>query len=101
MAGDRLFFTVFNETTGAELWASRGDAARTGLVADLNPGAGQLLPAGLTAVGGTLVFAADDGVTGLEPWRSDGTAAGTSRLGDIAPGRTPHRPARSRRSGMS
>ena len=36
---DRLFFAVYNESTGTELWTSRGDAASTRLVADLRPGA--------------------------------------------------------------
>jgi len=76
---------VYNETTGAELWASTGNS--TGLVVDLHPGPGNASPQSLTALGSLLLFAADDGLTGLEPWRTDGTAAGTLRLGDIAPGR--------------
>jgi ELWxxDGT repeat protein len=87
LAAGRLFFTVYNETTGAELWASTGDTSGTGLITDLNPGPGNASPQSLTAVGNLLLFAADDGLTGLEPWRSDGTAAGTVRVGDINPGR--------------
>jgi ELWxxDGT repeat protein len=81
-----LFFVAFNETTGSELWVSRGAPGTTHLVVDLRPGLLGSAPQNLTAVGGVLVFAADDGVSGLEPWRSDGTAAGTFRLGDIAAG---------------
>jgi ELWxxDGT repeat protein len=84
--GGKLFFSVYNELTGAELWTSRGTAASTALVADLRPGAPGSSPQALTAVGNVLVFAADDGEHGLEPWRSDGTAAGTRPLGDIHPG---------------
>jgi ELWxxDGT repeat protein len=40
-AADRLYFTVYNETTGAELWASTGDADGTGLITDINPGSGR------------------------------------------------------------
>jgi ELWxxDGT repeat protein len=81
VAAGRLFFTVYNETTGAELWTSAG------LLTDLNPGPGNAAPQSLTSIGGTLLFAAADGLTGLEPWRTDGTAAGTARVADIAPGR--------------
>jgi ELWxxDGT repeat protein len=87
VAAGRLFFSVYNETTGAELWASTGDAGGTSLLTDLRPGPGNSSPQLLTAEGRLLLFAADDGLTGLEPWRSDGTAAGTFRVGDIAPGR--------------
>ncbi len=86
VAGNRLFFAAFNETTGTELWASAGTAETTGLVADLRPGVRGSAPQSFAAVRGVLLFAADDGVTGLELWRSDGTAAGTFRLSDIAPG---------------
>lgn len=81
-----LFLVVFNETTGSELWVSRGAPGTAHLVVDLRPGLLGSAPQNLTAVGGVLVFAADDGISGLEPWRSDGTAAGTFRLGDIAAG---------------
>jgi ELWxxDGT repeat protein len=87
VSGHRLFFVVYNEATGAELWTSEGDAASTALVADLRPGPASSSPQQLTDIGGRLIFAADDGTTGLEPWTSDGTAAGTFRLGDIHPGR--------------
>jgi ELWxxDGT repeat protein len=86
VVGGKLFFSVYNELTGAELWTSRGTAASTALVADLRSGAPGSSPQALTAVGNVLVFAADDGEHGLEPWRSDGTAAGTRPLGDIHPG---------------
>jgi len=85
-ADGSLFFVAWNETTGSELWVSRGDPGTTHLVVDLRPGLLGSAPENLTAVGGVLVFAADDGVSGLEPWRSDGTAAGTFQLGDIAAG---------------
>jgi ELWxxDGT repeat protein len=87
VAGNQLFFDVYNESTGPELWVSHGHAADTRLVIDLRPGAAGSSPQYLTAVGNTLVFAADDGEHGLEPWRSDGTAAGTVPLGDLSPGR--------------
>jgi ELWxxDGT repeat protein len=92
VAGDRLFFTVYNETTGAELWTSGGDAASTPPVRDLNPGPASASPQELTSIDGILVFAADDGLAGLEPWRSDGTPAGTFPLADLAPGPAPSSP---------
>lgn len=92
VAGRRLFFAGFNESTGTELWTSEGTPQTTRLVADLRPGPRGSAPQSLTAVRGVLVFAADDGVSGLEPWRSDGTAAGTFPLGDIAAGESSSNP---------
>jgi ELWxxDGT repeat protein len=53
IAAGRLFFTVYNEAAGAELWASAGDAAS---------------PGPFTALQNVVITGADDGVHGREPW---------------------------------
>jgi large repetitive protein len=88
-AGDRLYLTVFDPATGAELWSSDGTPAGAALVRDLFAGPRGASPRALTAVDGRLVFAADDGFHGLEPWVTDGTAAGTFLLADVFPGPRP------------
>ena len=70
-----------------ELWKSDGSAAGTVLVKDINIGAGSSsVPAGFTAVGGTIYFRAKDDTSGMELWKSDGTAANTVRVMDFNPG---------------
>ena len=91
--GERLFFAVFTDRTGEELWTSDGTAAGTRLVPQIAPGARGSHPQSLTAVDGRLFFAADDGGKGLELWTSDGTAEGTCRVDDVAPGSLPSAPA--------
>ena len=72
-----LFFTATNGAAGTELWKSDGTAGGTVMVQDINAGAGDSFPEGLTNVNGTLFFTADDGLNGYQLWKSDGTAAGT------------------------
>ncbi|MHB0877961.1 MAG: ELWxxDGT repeat protein [Anaerolineae bacterium] len=59
---------------GAELWRTRGDAASTALVADVQPGPVGSYPQELTAFSGALYFSADFGYgIGRQLWRTDGT----------------------------
>jgi ELWxxDGT repeat protein len=81
-----LFFTVYDDAHGVELWKSDGTAAGTMMVKDVRPGTVGSYPLYLTAVGQKLVFAADDGAHGQEVWASDGTAAGTVMIADLVPG---------------
>jgi len=91
-AGERIYFTNGDETTGVELWASDGTAAGTHLLRDACPGTCSgyyySLSGGPYPVefGGLVLFPAFDGSTGTRPWRSDGTEAGTWSLKDVVPG---------------
>ncbi|WP_157208536.1 ELWxxDGT repeat protein [Mariniflexile maritimum] len=80
-----LFFTVFDASTGLELWKSDGTTAGTVLVKDINPGIGSSNVDRLTNANGTLFFRANDGINGPELWKSDGTAAGTVMVKNINP----------------
>lgn len=67
--------------TPAGLWGSRGDAATTQLLSNVEARWETLVPAGPL-----LFFAGDDGASGREPWVSDGTPGGTHRILDLVPG---------------
>lgn len=82
VVGSTLFFRSFTDAAGAELWRTKGTAASTRMVKDINPGPGDSFPEQLTAVGSKLFFAAS--TTDFELWVSDGTKAGTKEL-DINP----------------
>lgn len=93
-AGDRLFFSADDGTTGNELWWSDGSAAGTLLVEDINPltetddyGVHALSsrPSSLTAVDNRVFFVADDGAHGPELWYSDGSEAGTHLVEELNP----------------
>jgi ELWxxDGT repeat protein len=74
--GSFLYFSA-DVGTGAQLWKSDGNAARTAPVFNL-------APSNLTAVGSALNFTADDGINGTEVWSTDGTT--TTLVTDIFPG---------------
>ncbi|HPO12691.1 MAG TPA: hypothetical protein PLI09_04540 [Candidatus Hydrogenedentes bacterium] len=95
--GNRLFFRVvapapYNQYVG-ELWRSDGTPETTiKLVTfDLEISGGDsypgflLIPSGLTAFNGKLIFAGASRAYGIEPWVSDGTTEGTRTLKDITP----------------
>src|SRR6185295_1879961 len=69
--GKRFFFAAKYETNQWEIYVSRGTAATTRLVKEINPlSFTSSTPTELTNFQGTLIFAADDGTHGVELWRS-------------------------------
>src|SRR5581483_9780037 len=84
-AGDVLYFTAFDPTSGFGLWKTDGTPGGTGIVSSLNHGATTENPQLLTPAGGKLFFQATDDA-GTELWISDGTGPGTARLADVQPG---------------
>jgi ELWxxDGT repeat protein len=76
VAGDLLFFTADDGTTGRELWISDGTAEGTQFFQNINPGFvdGSFQPnlssdpSNLSIVGDQLFFSANDGVNGSELW---------------------------------
>ncbi|HEY1016986.1 MAG TPA: ELWxxDGT repeat protein [Herpetosiphonaceae bacterium] len=85
-AGERLFFTLYDQTSGHELWLTEGTSATTRLVKDIVPGPEPATISELTVVSDTLYFRASDNVHGPELWRSDGTEQGTRMVADLIPG---------------
>jgi ELWxxDGT repeat protein len=83
-AGDKLFFTAFDEHgIGLELHIVTGPTT-TALLRDIFPGnAFQPSPQDFTDVSGTLFFTANDGVHGKELWISNGTTAGTKPVREV------------------
>jgi ELWxxDGT repeat protein len=69
-AGSALFFSVYTEATGWELWVSDGTPEGTRMVHDLNPGPmdGVGAPA-VAELNGDIYFAGTDGVSGSELFR--------------------------------
>jgi trimeric autotransporter adhesin len=90
-----VYFMGDDGEHGCELWRSDGTATGTTMVADINPGTGDVsqLRRGAVLVAPMVIgpddrlyFAADDGVHGVELWATDGTPAGTAIVADINPG---------------
>lgn len=81
---DRLYFPAFQSASAdsAELWATDGTVAGTGVVQDLHPGPGSSEPAQLLALPDRLLFSANDGVIGRELWavHAEGTGCVPSLL---------------------
>ena len=82
-----LFFEVYTQNDGFELWVSDGTEPGTRMVKDINPGPGSgrdcSLNCSWATIDGILYFAATDGTNGRELWRSDGTEAGTVMVKNI------------------
>ncbi|QGJ69990.1 Hypothetical protein PBC10988_16790 [Planctomycetales bacterium 10988] len=87
-----VYFTVFNQSSGAELWKSDGTTSGTQLVKDIAPGPTSSYPLGQYFIGasaelnGELFFSAFTESEGFELWKTDGTEAGTQLVKDIAAG---------------
>jgi ELWxxDGT repeat protein len=90
--GNVYFRAKGPDGAGMELWRSDGTDAGTVRVRDINPGAADSKPSGLTVAGEFLYFAADDGTHGVELWRTDGTEAGAVMVRDLEPGPTSSAP---------
>ena len=66
---DAVYFAADDDTTGTELWVTRGTEETTVRLADLAPGPGSSNPADLTKAGDSLIFTATDGTDrGTELW---------------------------------
>ncbi|WP_377320812.1 ELWxxDGT repeat protein [Pimelobacter simplex] len=80
----RFVFTATDDTHGYEMWIS--DGTTSGLVRDINLGAGQSAsPRAYTRYGNRLLFTARTGALGTELWATDGTSGGTVLVKDIDP----------------
>lgn len=80
---DGVYFSALEESTGRELYHSRGDAFTTGIIKDINPGTNSSEPLFFTKLGDKIFFTADDGTNGRELWISDRTETGTFMVKDI------------------
>ncbi|HKV08274.1 MAG TPA: ELWxxDGT repeat protein [Thermoanaerobaculia bacterium] len=74
--GNRVFFSAWYPTYGAEPWVTDGTPQGTRLLADLEPGRGHSYPAGFTVFAGRIWFSAAHRL-----WMSNGTAKGTIAIG--------------------
>jgi len=83
--GSTVFFDLWDQEHGRELWASDGTREGTRLVLDILPGTDSSDPVELTLFEGKLYFSARTSLIGRELWVSDGTEAGTVRIAEIRP----------------
>lgn len=84
--GTTAIFRAIVAETGAELWATDGTDAGTGLVRDIWPGPADAEIGPFAVIGNEAWFQANDGIHGTELWKTDGTAEGTYLVKDIYPG---------------
>ncbi len=82
---DGVYFSAQEESTGRELYHSRGDAFTTGIVKDINTGNNSSNPMYFTKFGDKVMFTAYDDENGRELWISDRTESGTFMVKDINP----------------
>jgi MYXO-CTERM domain-containing protein len=82
----RAWFAASDPFAGQEPWVSDGTAAGTRMVADLNPGPRDSIPAEFVPFQGLTFFRAEQRFVGLELWKTDGTAEGTRMATDQNPG---------------
>jgi ELWxxDGT repeat protein len=76
-AGNKVYFTATDKTSGEEPWVTDGTTAGTYMLRDINPGKATSNPALYTLSNGIVYFRADDGSHGDELWKTDGTPQGT------------------------
>ena len=86
LAGDYLYFTASEMSTGRELYRTNGTPTGTILVKDINPGAADAAIDTAVFIGNNVLFGATTQASGRELWRSNGTSAGTTMIKDINPG---------------
>lgn len=97
----KLFFTAYDQASGAELFVSDGTAQGTRLVKDILPGADILTiddqnntatfpkssyPSDLLVVGDHLYFKAINETGGMQLWQTDGTSQGTTLVKELNQG---------------
>lgn len=86
---DKMFMSARTSGYNMELYTSRGTAASTQMLKDLNTGISEFsAPKDFTPCNGKMFFLAFTDDTGLELWITDGTAIGTQMVKDINPGAT-------------
>lgn len=85
--GDDIFFTLYTDEYGKELWVSDGTQAGTVMVADLTDGTDSTTFENFVNVNGTLYFTKLEQDEYLNLWKSDGTAEGTIAVKDLSLGR--------------
>lgn len=72
-AGTNLYFRAADDAAGIELYKTDGTAGGTGLVKDLDEGAGDSFPENFVEFMGEIYFVAE-----TDLWKSDGTDEGTA-----------------------
>lgn len=84
--GEKLFFTLYTQESGLELWITDGTQKGTAIVKDINPGIESSNPYFHLYREPYLYFSASDGISGYELWRSDGTGKNTEMILDLNAG---------------
>ena len=75
MAGNKLLFSADDGVNGRQLWSTDGTAARTGLVARINPTNQGSDPESFLTLGANALFVASDGPGKSAVFATDGTPA--------------------------
>ncbi len=72
---------------GSEIWSTQGTTATTGIMSDINLGAGDGVAnhTDFAQVGGALVFVADDGTRGSELWYTNTSGDAPRQVSNINP----------------
>ena len=86
VAGNLVYISASDGTTGLELWKYDPSTNQTSLVKDIWSGPNDSQPSGFVAAGNDVYFTADDGSSGRELWKSNGTEIGTVRVADLTAG---------------